>query len=131
MATDDILDLEDKQRLELTLRTRDTIIRQLTSDGIPKDKDDREFLMKALDGLDRTVLSKTKLKIEDKAAQGQQQTTKMIADILYRIDVNNINKKVRETSPELDSSIQADNIVKDEMHIGVQDFKYNEFTETT
>jgi hypothetical protein len=92
--SNELLDLEDKARLEFTIRTRETIIRTLLKDGIPNHTGDKVLLAQALDGIDRTILAKTKIKADDKAAQTQQNTVKLISDILSRVTVNNSGKRV-------------------------------------
>ena len=124
MASMDLLDVEDKARLELTLRTREMIINQMVKDNkLPESEEDRNFLMKALDGMDRTVLTKTKIKVDDSAAKGQMQTAKIISDVLLRINANNTN--ARRTEPViLDAPTPI--LVEGEEHIGVQTFRYSE-----
>lgn len=129
MANNDIMDVKDQARLELTLTTRENIINSMLKKGLPESPEDRDFLMKSLDGLDRTVLSKTKLKLEDKAAQGQQETTKLIGDILKRFSATKINS-VREENVILDNSFTVTDPVAGEDHIGVSNMTYDEFTKS-
>lgn len=126
MSEPNIIAPEDEARLQLTLNTREQIIRSLMSDGIPKDTDDRDFLMKALDGLDRTVLTKTKIKTDDKNAAGEKEASKLIAEMLKRITVGP-NATRRTESPVLDNEFDITDIVKDETSIGLQDLNYDDF----
>lgn len=127
MALNDIMDLEDQRRLNLTLTIRERIITGLTSSGeMPKGIEDRDFLMKALDGMDRTVLSKTKLKSDDKVANDQQANAKLIAEMLKKAVVkNSIPNKDRNL--KLDDTIQVSDPIPGETAIGVFPGDYDEF----
>jgi len=130
MSANDIMDLEDQRRLELTLKTRERIITNLTDGGrLPSNTEDREFLMKALDGMDRTVLTKAKIKVDDSASKNQASTVKMISEALSRINTRKNTAPVRQTDPEL-TGTEAPQLVEGENHIGVQTFKYNEIMNT-
>lgn len=124
MAATDIMSLEDQARLELTLKTRELIIRDQLKDGkIPEEMGDRDFLMKALDGMDRTVLSKAKLKSDDNAAQTQAQTSKMIAELLMR--AGNVPTQSRRTDKIDIGDYPVGEIVDGETAIGVFPVKYD------
>ena len=124
MAATDIMSLEDQARLELTLKTRELIIRDLLKDGqIPGEMGDRDFLMKALDGMDRTVLSKAKIKSDDNAAQTQAQTSKTIAELLLR--VGNIPAGTKRTETIDIGDYPVGEIVEGETSVGVFPIKYD------
>jgi len=126
-AIDELLDLEDRARLELTLKTREIIINDMMFEGkVPEDKNGREFLIKALDGLDRTILTKAKIKSDDTATQSQRDTTKLIADVLSRLNIGG-NTTVRTLPSSLPNDIKISNIVEGEVDIGVKNFTYDEF----
>lgn len=123
--SNDLMDLEDKRRLELTLATREKIITSVMKDGIPGDTSSRDFLIQALDGLDRTLLAKTKIKSDNENNKSQQETTKIIAEALRRssgksmIDITPIN-------PVLDNSIVVDDLVPGEKDIGAPLLSYDD-----
>jgi hypothetical protein len=120
----ELLELEDKARLELSLSTREKIIRTLMEDGLPRDRSDKEFLISALDGLDRTVLAKAKLKNDDANQQKQRETAQLIANVLTR--VNQSGTSARTELPVLDATIQLDNVVPGELDIGYQELTYED-----
>jgi len=124
-----IFDLEDKQRLENAQKIRENIITEMTSKGMPSDKDDRSFLLSALDGMDKSIYTKAKLKVEDMSAQTQHQTASTIAELLTRIRekdiVSNINNR---SQPSLSNDLKATNVVEGEMDIGIQSLNYDTFT---
>lgn len=120
-----LMDVVDQGRLELTLSVREKIIKGLTSDGkIPEGEEDRSFLMKALDGMDRTVLSKAKIKSDDKNATNQAAATNMVAQLLLTAASRRTGKR---TEPVLlGSDIPEPELVDGETFIGVQTFKSTE-----
>lgn len=119
------MDIQDQALLNLTLKTRETIVKELTKNGLPADQENRDFLMKAMDGLDRAVIAKTKLKIEDKAAQNQANTARLISDILKRSQSR--NTLVRNDSPILDDVYTVEDKIHGEDAIGVSTLTYDEF----
>lgn len=124
MSNNDIMDLEDKARLELTLRVRENAIRELTKTGkLPEDKMDRAFLVQMLDGMDRTVLTRTKIKTDDQAAKSQADSAKLIADALLRVETRRATGRV---IPVETIELPAIEVVEGETSIGVQTFKYDE-----
>lgn len=130
MSASEIMDMKDKARLELTLNTRERIINSLVGNGkLPESMEDRDFLLKTLDGMDRTVLSKAKIKVEDKAAQGQQASARMIGDILSRLSVNN-NLDGKRNSPELGEEFKISNIVPGETEIGSIPIELSNFVDS-
>lgn len=133
MTTNSSIDIEDKQRLEMTLNIRSRIIEEMTKKGIPSDKEDRAFLMQAVDGMDRTVLGRARIKAEDKANQSQQATAGLIASLLSKVSAhasanieNTSNKKI---TPTLPSEIVVTNPVPGESQIGISEENYNTFIE--
>lgn len=128
MSVNQLLDEKDTTRLELTLQTRENIVHKMLEDGIPEAEEDRAFLLKAMDGLDRVILTKARIKSDDTAVQNQRTVAKLIADILVRSEVKDGSTK-RLESPVLESSIVADNVVEGETDIGVHNFSYDTFME--
>ena len=83
MATSKVFDTEDERRISRTLAIREQIVDSLYTGGlIPDDTSSRVVLMEALNGIDRTVLAKTRIKADDAANQNQAATQQMIAQIL-------------------------------------------------
>lgn len=123
MSTDVFSD-KDNIRLEQTLSIRETLIAKLTEGGnIPYGKGDKEFLIQLLDGLDRTVLSKAKVKSADSANKTQQETAKLIGSVLARLDVASTGK--RTVTPELNVDLESIDIIEGELNIGVETFDYD------
>lgn len=116
MTTDSTLDIRDQSLINLTSNTRERIIHDLVKEGIPTDKEDREFLIKAMDGLDRTILSKAKIKVEKELQNTQQDAVNLVANILSRFDVKNTNQVERLVN--IDESLQPSRVINGEDIIG-------------
>lgn len=124
MSASELMDLTDKARLELSLQTRENIIRQLTAKGcVPEAPEDRDLLMKALDGMDRTVLTKAKIKSDDTAAQSQASHAKLVAQLLLHTGSRHQGKRTLPT--ELEDAVVVD-AVQGETYIGVQTIKHTD-----
>lgn len=123
MATSEIMSLEDQALINLTLSTREKIVNSMTKNGtLPSTNEDRAFLLSALDGIDRTVLSKAKIKSDDSNAKTESEIAKNVASVLLRLEskrtINNRNNSIDAvTLPVID-------IVEGETFIGVQPVKY-------
>ena len=116
---EDIFDLEDKRRLELGLVIRERIAVELTKDGkLPADTSSREFLLRAIEGMDGVILKKAKIKTEDKLQEAQGQISNNIAELLRRVSNVKADATVLD-KPFLDNDIQVDNTVPGETIIGV------------
>lgn len=125
--TNDVLELEDKARLNLTLGVRERIIKSLTDEGkLPTSMDDRAFLLQALDGMDRTVLAKTKIKNDDKNSKSQQENARTIANILSKIPIKNTQVAVDRLT-ELPEGITVTDPIPGEKDIGTQVLNYETF----
>ena len=121
-----IMDTKDQGRLELTFGVREQIIKTMTKNGgLPSAPEDRDFLLKALDGMDRGVFSKAKLKIEDKNAQSQQDTARTISEVLKRVRTVGVARTI--DTPLLDDAIIVEDKIPGEDVIGVSALTYDEF----
>lgn len=122
-----ILTLEDQARLNLTHQVRENIITHLTKDGLPEDNDDRKFLLAAMDGLDHSVLTKARVKAQDKSNNNQAKATNMIAELLYRISATNAQPGDIERTIDLSNEYAVVDPVPGETDQGVQHLTYEEF----
>lgn len=124
--SDSVFSLDDEARLNLTQSTREKIIRDLTKDGkIPGETSDRVILMQALDGMDRTVLAKTKIKSDDRAQQQQTAATSLIAQLLTQTSVVRKKKTIQEIT---DVEIETPLLVEGELSVGADEqLNYNNF----
>jgi hypothetical protein len=122
---------EDVARLDRSQSVRMMIIDQMTEGGkLPEDKSDRAFLLEALNGMDRTTLSRAKLKVESDSAQNAAATVQIVGEILMRVSGNNhtiIEGQVHREIPVLPTDIIVENPVEGETMIGVETLTYDSF----
>jgi hypothetical protein len=118
-------ELIDKKRIEFTINTREDIIKSLIKEGAPTDSDDRMFLIKLLDGMDRSVFTKAKMKNDSKALDNQRNVTNIIASVLNRVSIN--TNGVNNNNTDLDSSIIVEDLLEGELTMGKQLLDHNTF----
>lgn len=86
-------DLIDQQDLVNTQDIRRKVISTVMKGGqIPADVEDRRYLFMALDGIDKQILTRRKVKAEERASQTKTATANLIADIL--LQTQNRNKQI-------------------------------------
>ena len=127
MSDIEILDPEDKGRLEFTLATRKTIIDKLLGKdfNIPESSADKALLISALDGLDRTVLAKTKIKSDERSAKGQQQNAQLVAELLLRVRHDRVGTR---TEPLAEVDYELNDLVPGETDVGEQNLNFETFS---
>ncbi len=87
MATNALFTEREVALLDYTINTREHLIQKLTENGnAPEKSADKMLLVQLLDGVDKAIHTKAKLKIEDSNSQQQEQTSAMIGELLRRID---------------------------------------------
>lgn len=123
--TDDSLSYD--HILDRSIRLRETLLNKLVINGNINDKDDREFAIKLLDGIDRTILSNKKIKSDEKISENHQQNARaVVADILSNLAIkNNSNSNARELCV---IDLPTD-IIEGEMHIGIEDLSLDDIKE--
>lgn len=122
----DIFSLEDQRRLELGLSIRERIMVELTKDGkLPNDESGREFLLRAIEGVDTTILKRTKIRNEDKLQEVQNQISNNIAELLRRVTVTKNGQGI-VSSPNISADIKVDNVVPGETEIGISSQRIKE-----
>lgn len=85
----EIIAFEDQQFLDLTQRTRQRIINELLSKGtVPEDESSRNLLIKAMDGGDRQVLAKSKIRADDSANRNSASMQQQIVEMYRAIRTN-------------------------------------------
>lgn len=127
MSAESIFDEIDEERLEKAQTVRQKIIAAMTNDGqdIPESQSDRLFLLQALDGSDKSVFAKSKIRVESRAAADQKQQAAFIGELLMRHRV--VDSSARTEIPLLPDDITVDDAVVGEMDIGVSNLNYETF----
>jgi hypothetical protein len=126
MASEDLLDIDDKRRLELGLSLREQMIRELTAKGaLPENPKDRYFLIKIMETMDLTILSKAKVKSDDSGQRAQESIAKSISELLTRSHA--VVPGSQRHAPEIPADIKVSNPVFGETDQGVAALSYNTF----
>lgn len=116
--------LEDTSSLNYTLDVRKNIIKEMVKDGkYPQDTGGRMFLISLLDGSDRTVLSRAKLKVDKDNSKSNQETAQQVALLLNSITTK--RKGVEIKHPSLPADLPPATLVPGETDVGVADMSYN------
>lgn len=122
----DVFSMEDQRRLELGLSIRERIMVELTKDGkLPNDESSREFLLRAIEGVDTTILKRSKIRSEDKLQEAQNQISSNIAELLRRVTVSKNSQGTIENTT-IDNNIKVDNPVPGETEIGISSQRIKE-----
>ena len=121
--------LEDARRLEFTLNIREDIVKKIFANGkIPEDKADKALLISALDGMDRTVLSKARIKADNKTADSNTQVASLIANLLCKVDPKSVKIYDDErTIPMLSDDVSKPLLISGETDIGTQAGSFDMF----
>lgn len=118
MSNSNVLSDDDNRLLGLTSKTRETIIKKLTeNDTIPDDKDEIRLLLGSLDGLDRVVLGRAKIKNEEKANNNMEKSSNLIAELLLKASRDTHSTK-RNNMPVLGNDVDVGEIIEGELSIG-------------
>lgn len=126
----ELLDLDDKRRLEFTLSTRETMIKTLLKDGVPTDEAEMSTLTSLLDGMDRTVLGKGRLKASEKSVSNDEQMKGIMSEMLKNLSFDAPKRDDVSSAPSLPSSVKIDDIVPGETKIGTDVLDYDSFINT-
>lgn len=116
--------------LQYTRAIRKRIVENLISEKLPDNEEDRKYLATMLDGIDRSALSKGKLKIEDKNANNQERVASLVASVLGKINNNDLHQ-FTNLPPDRDRVLTLEyegdlSFVDGEMETGVKNLDYDE-----
>lgn len=127
MASEDPLSEDDKRRLELGLSLREKMILTLTEKGaIPENPKDRYFLLKVMETMDTTILTKAKIKSDDAGQRVQESIAKSLSEILIKTSTTVPNSQ-RE-APVVDNEYKVTDLVPGETDAKSSDLSYETFT---
>ena len=129
IESDDLTSLNDKRLLDLTMRKREEVINALTNKGvIPEDKADKALLVSMLDGIDRTILSKSRIKADTKIEDSNGQATSLIANILSSFNSKNvISVDSNREIPVLVFDDPSITFIEGDMDTGTQNKRFDTF----
>jgi hypothetical protein len=110
---------EDQNILNKTQSIRINIAERLTqSNPVPADSDEKRLLIQVLDGMDKQVLMKTKIKADDQNQKTQQHTASIIAELLLKTNKAIIEAPLDNSVKLLSDSYKLDTIVPGQLDTG-------------
>lgn len=127
MATIELITEDDV--IQYTRSKRKDLVEELTKNGAPKDKDEQHVLLSALDGLDRSALTRLKIKTEETNNKNQQNIAALMAKVLTSINPSEtfvVEGTCREI-PILDERIPDPILVAGETDLNPEQLDYDKF----
>ena len=117
---------EDVRILEKTARVREMTIDALTKDKMPSRPSDVMALVSVIESLDKTILTKAKLKIDDTSNKTNEETQSMMRDLLLNLHKTSIKSATAPANlvlPEdIEYTILPSEMVKDIDEVSIKDF---------
>lgn len=125
MSNAQLFDVDEQQQLFDTQDLRLRIVKELTKDGIPESKDDRNFLLETMKDIDKSVYTKTRIKVSSKAVDEQKDSNRIIAELLKKHTVT--PQVAINVVPTLDKEYRVTDPVQGETLIGLESLSYETF----
>lgn len=126
MAFEQYVDTVDQVLISRTQTIRSQILDELMKDGkVPETKDDRALLLETMKDIDKSIYTKARVKLADKAGEDSKDVAKILAEALSRHTAGTTG--VRKAMPQLGSDVTVTDMVDGEDLIGVQNVDYDQF----
>lgn len=118
---------EDQEELDSVRKTRIALMNELSKPGklIPDSTGDKIMLMQLLDGREKAVIQKTRLKISAKTEENATNLTSMVAAVLLQTKVTRPEIQ-RPRELKLDNALKHSNPVPGMMEIGTVQVRYED-----
>lgn len=117
--------LNDEADLLYVNDIRKKIVNTKIKNGIPDDPEEVNLVLKALDGIDRSALTRTRIKSDAKNTQTLANSAGLIAELLKQVNPNNFKSEpVNRVIPELGKEFTAPKTVVGETDIGTNPLSY-------
>ena len=111
-----------------TLKVRQQFVDHHTAAGLPDSKEFSDVVLKALDGIDKIVLSKKKIKSDEKISKDSNAAKLRAAELLRQMANVDFNTNQVGSIPELPDNLEEPEMVDEEMTVGVLSETYEDFT---
>lgn len=111
-----------------TLKVRQQFVETHTASGLPDSKEFSDVVLKALDGIDRAVLSKKKIKSDERISKDSNVAKLKAAELLRQMSNLDFTATKPGTIPELPADLPEPETVAEEMAVGVLSESYEDFT---
>lgn len=123
MTEDEVLAYTRSKRMDLA--------NELTKNGIPTERETAGVLLQTLDGLDRSSLTRLKIKADEKANKNNENAAAIIAQMLGQIGSSKIYQMegvARREAPQLSGSVPVPDVVEGEMETNPGQMDFDSFT---
>jgi hypothetical protein len=114
-----LLDLNEV--LQKTQSVRMRIVDNITKEGIPTAKEDLDILNKTLDSLDKAVIAKKRLSIDENNSNNEQEASRLLAIMLAQYQNPKLEKVMDNRNVEMKGSLRDSEVLPDETYVGVQE----------
>lgn len=123
----------DDADLDFVRSTRKRAIAALMADGVPKDQEDRKFLVQMLDGVSRDALTKKRIKADEKSNNNAVNAVAMVTEFLNRARprATPVVEVVGKELPVLGAELPRPTLVPGELSEITASETYYEFAERT
>lgn len=119
------------QDIEYVRGKRKEIINHLTKKGVPEDDKQVALLLSALNDMDRTSLSRKKIKVESDTAANNKQAADLIASIFMQPDSKKLGMAAVDgmlgTIPSVEGRLPEVEVLPGEMAVNPPQLDYNAF----
>lgn len=124
----DVINELDLERLEKNIKIREQIIDAMMLEGkVPEANKDKRLLVEVIDSLDGTILTRAKIKSDDKANASHGDMAKIVAEAISRF--SSTIPRVDTQTPTVSKDVVVKNPVPGETDIGIKTEKYQDFME--
>lgn len=124
-------EMTEDQVLLYTRSKRMELANKLTEKGVPTEKETASVLLQTLDGLDRSSLTRLRIKADEQANKNNGQSAAIIAEVLNRIGSSRpyeMNGVCRREIPQLPNDIPSPEVVEGELDTNPIQMDYDSFT---
>ncbi len=118
--------LNVQEVLQFTQEKRLQIIDETTKNGLPTDTKEIDMLSRVLDSMDKAVILKQKLIIDENNGTIQKHASKILTEVLRQFTPPKLDPNPTDMVIEVDICLDDNELVKDEMTIGTQKIEMSE-----
>lgn len=86
----------DLRLLDKTLDIREKLVDHLMKDGFPKKARDIDSFVNILESIDRSILGKTKIKVENDANKTKEETKEILRELLLELHSNSTYNTIED-----------------------------------
>jgi hypothetical protein len=127
MHMSNLLDLDEV--LNKTQSIRYQIVDDIMKNGVPTSKEDLDVLAKTLDSLDRAVIAKKRISVEENVINHEKEASRLLGEMLSQF-VNPRVEKVIDRTVFVNAELRDKDIVPYENYVGIQDIELDKIMDS-